>query len=76
VTDPPTEIACTTIEGGVPVLYVNKEACRLLAEIFARLALGTHRDGFHLHLRENFDSDASEMMRIVVDSQNREKMKP
>lgn len=72
---PPTETACTTVEEGTPVLYLNQGACKLLAEIFAKLALGTYADGFHVHLRKNFDSDEIEMLRVVIASQNQHKSK-
>ena len=65
---PPTETACTVVEDGTPVLYLNRGACKLLAEIFAKLALGTHADGFHLHLPKDFDSGEVEMLRIVITS--------
>src|SRR5262245_4254218 len=74
VSGPPSQIASTGVENGVPVLYVNKGACRFLAELFARLALGTHRDGFHLHLGENFDPDGEEMIRVVIDSRRSEQL--
>ena len=69
VTGPPTETACTVIEDGTPVLYLNRGACKLLADIFAKLALGTYADGFHVHLRKNFDPDEIEMLRVVITSQ-------
>jgi hypothetical protein len=71
---PPTETACTTVEDGTPVLYLNKGACKLLAEIFAKLALGSYSDGFHLHLRKNFAPEEVEMLRIIVASQGNSNM--
>ena len=61
---PPTETACTTVEDGTPVLYLNKGSCKLLAEIFAKLALGSYADGFHLHLKKNFDPD--ELVKLLI----------
>jgi len=58
--------ASISIEDGVPVLYVNRSACRVLAQIFAKLAMGSHVDGFHLHLEENLDPDRGEMFRIIL----------
>ncbi len=72
-TGPPTETACTTVEDGTPVLYLNKAACKLLAEIFAKLAMGNYADGFHLHLEKNFDPDEVEMLRIVIAFQSSSK---
>jgi hypothetical protein len=67
---PPQETASAAVEDGVAVLYVNKGACRLLAEVFAKLALGTHAKGFHVHLRQNFDFEGPEMLRITLTSPN------
>jgi len=68
MTGAPVELLTTAIEDGFPVLYANRGACRLLAEIFAKLALGSHHDGFHLHLHEDFDPDKSEVLRITLSS--------
>ncbi|QUW02595.1 hypothetical protein J8C06_09620 [Chloracidobacterium validum] len=62
----PTDKAKLVIEDQTPVLYVNKSACHVLAEIFAKLAIGAYKPGFHIHLKENFDSDDKEMLRIVL----------
>lgn len=66
VSGPPGEQAVTTVEEQTPVLYVNKGACRVLAEIFAKLAVGSYKPGFHVHLHENFDSERKEMLRVVL----------
>ena len=55
------------IEGGVPVLYANKSAFKLLAKTFAKLSLGNYKDGFHLHLNTDFDADETVAIRIVLD---------
>jgi hypothetical protein len=56
----------TVVEDGMPVLYVNKGACKVLAEIFAKLALGSHSKGFHIHLHDNFDDKKKEILRIGI----------
>jgi len=38
----------------------------VLAQIFAKLTMGSHVDGFHLHLKENLDPDRGEMFRIIL----------
>ncbi len=62
----PTDKAEILIENQTPVLYCNKSACRVLAEVFAKLAIGSYNPGFHVHLKENFDSDEREMLRVVL----------
>jgi len=57
----------TEIEKGVPAIYVNRAAARFLARVFAQLAEGQFTDGFHLHLGENFDPEAMETLRIVLE---------
>ena len=59
--------AVTQVEHGVPVLYVNRQACAFLARIFARLALGSYDGGYHLHFGKNFNPDSLETLRIVLE---------
>jgi len=56
------------IEEGVPVVYGNKQAFQSLAKTFAKLSLCDYKDGFHLHLYNDFDSDDVEAIRIVLDN--------
>ncbi|NEZ61839.1 hypothetical protein D0962_03460 [Leptolyngbyaceae cyanobacterium CCMR0082] len=51
------------IENGMPVLYANKQAYMALAKTFVKMALGEYSDGFHIHLRQDFDGDKQEAMR-------------
>jgi len=55
------------IEGGIPVLYGNKQAFLLLAKIFSKLSLGNYKNGFHLHINTDFDADEVEAIRVVLD---------
>lgn len=66
VTGPPLEQAVTKMEGQVPVLYVNKGACKVLAEIFAKLAMSSYPKGFHVHLGKNCDPETDEILRVVL----------
>jgi len=54
------------VENGVPVLYGNKSAFLLLAKTFSKLSLGSYKDGFHVHLNTDFDSDLEEVIRVVL----------
>ena len=51
------------IENGMPVLYANKQGYIALAKTFVKMALGEYSDGFHIHLRQDFDGDEQEAMR-------------
>lgn len=65
-TDPSSERLEVSSEGETCVLYVNRGAARVFAEIFGKLALGEYKAGFHLHIPRNFDHDESrETLRIV-----------
>ncbi|HTV41720.1 MAG TPA: hypothetical protein VMF08_14150 [Candidatus Sulfotelmatobacter sp.] len=44
------EKAAVAVESEISVLYINKDASKLMAEIFAKLAMGSYPDGFHIHL--------------------------
>ena len=66
VTSPPIERAATAIEEQLPALYVNKAACKVFAEVFAKLAVGSYSEGFHVHLYEDFDDSRKEMLRISL----------
>lgn len=47
----------TLVEKGLPILYANRPALLSLAKLFAKMALGDYTDGFHVHLRKDFDAD-------------------
>ena len=64
ISDPPVEKMTTTVEDQLPVIYANRDACKVLAEIFAKLAVGSYSNGFHVHLHENLDVDQKEILRI------------
>ena len=66
IASPDRANATVATEDGEAVLYLNEEACKVFAEIFAKLALGTYTQGFHLHVRENFDFDRAEILRISL----------
>ena len=53
-------------ENGIAVLYVNRQACGLLARMFAKLSVGDYSPGFHLDLDRNFKFDDGEVLRVVL----------
>lgn len=58
------------VEQGVAVLYLNRAAARFLARLFAQIAEGRYTSGFHVHLGENYDPDAAESLRVVLESES------
>jgi hypothetical protein len=56
----------SALDQGAPVLYVNRVAARVLATVFAKLALGSHQPGFHVHLEVDFDSESAEALRVIL----------
>ena len=55
-----------TVENGVNVIYINRRAAHVLATVFAKLALGSHTHGFHLHLERDLDPEKPEALRISL----------
>ncbi|HID99942.1 MAG TPA: hypothetical protein EYP59_06600 [Thiotrichaceae bacterium] len=55
-------------EGGIPVLYGNKQAFLLLAKTFSKLSSCDYRNGFHLHINTDFDADEAEAIRVVLNN--------
>lgn len=66
ISEPPSEKMIATSENGTTALNVNKAAYGVMAESFASLAEGSHREGFHVHLHEDFDAERPEALRIVL----------
>jgi hypothetical protein len=54
----------TRIEGGSAIVYLNRPAMLTLAKILVKIALGSYREQFHVHLKKNFceDPDALTIM--------------
>jgi len=57
------------VEDGVAVLYATKAALNTLARIFAKMSMSDYKDGFHLHVNEDFDSERPEALRVVIDEE-------
>jgi hypothetical protein len=54
------------IENDVCVMYANREAFLALAKVFVRIALSNYPEGFHVHLRKNFDADEPDILSITL----------
>ena len=55
-----------TLENGVPVLYANSQAFLALAKTFIKMATCDYEEGFHLHLKKDFDRDEPEVIRCIL----------
>ena len=58
----------TLIENGVPILYANRPALISLAKLFIRMALGSYKEGFHVHLRKDLNADEADRLLVMLHS--------
>ena len=58
----------TLVENGVPILYANRSALLTLARLFAKMALGEYTEGFHVHLRKDFNADEPDRLIVMLHS--------
>jgi hypothetical protein len=61
-----SEKVVVRVEEGVPGLYGNVAGLTFVAKVLAKMAAGPHVPGFHVHLGQNLDPDAPEMLRIIL----------
>jgi hypothetical protein len=54
------------LEDGIPSIYANQQALISLAKTFIKMALSEYEDGFHIHLRKDFDADQPEAIRCFL----------
>ena len=64
------EAVLTSVENGLPVLYLNRSGLLMLAKTLIRMSMGPYTDGFHVHLRRNFDADQPECLTIMLHEQD------
>jgi len=57
----------TTIEDGVPFLYLNRRAMITLAQLLIKLAKGDYSEQFHVHLRKDFNDGLPECLTVLLD---------
>jgi hypothetical protein len=62
------EMLDSSVESGVPFVYLNRSAMVTLAKILIKMATGSYRDGFHVHLHKDFNSDAPESVVLLLSS--------
>jgi hypothetical protein len=58
----------TLVENGVPILYANRPALLNLAKLFIKMALGEYKEGFHVHLRKDFNADEPDRLIVMLHS--------
>lgn len=47
-------------------LYANRQAFFALAKAFIKMAMGNYKDGFHIHIRKNFEANQPEIICCVL----------
>ena len=57
---------------GVPSIIANKAGILALARLLITLGAAGHSEGFRLHVRQDFDGDRQEVLRIRVEEQSSE----
>jgi hypothetical protein len=61
---------------GTPFLHLNRSGMLMLARILIKMAHGDYDDGFHLHLKKDFNVDLPERFVIVLSSGDSREEKP
>ncbi len=51
---------------GIPYFFGNSAGLVRLGEILIQIGLSGYKDGFHLHLHEDFDSEKNEIAVVGV----------
>jgi hypothetical protein len=52
---------------GIPYIVANKQGILALAKLLVTIGAAQHPEGFRLHLREDFDGDRDEILRIRLE---------
>jgi hypothetical protein len=60
----------TSVENGVPFIYLNRSAMITLAKTLIKVANGPYSEGFHVHLHKDFNADEPERLVVLLSSQN------
>ena len=60
----------TSVENGIPFLYLNRSAMLTLAKTLIKVAIGTYSEGFHVHLNKDLNADEPERLVVLLSSQN------
>jgi hypothetical protein len=49
---------------GVPFIFANGSGMLMLAKILVKIALGKYKNGFHVHLHQDFNADSPEVLGV------------
>jgi hypothetical protein len=66
IPDDLTRLTATTDDGTL-VLTGNQAGFLVLARILAQMASCDYRNGFHVHIQEDFDVDKPDRLTVVLD---------
>ena len=59
----------SSVENGVPFIYLNRSGMITLARILIKIANGSYTEGFHVHLHKDFNADEPENLVLLLSSQ-------
>ncbi len=55
---------------GVPFIFANSSGLLTLAKILVKIALGKYKNGFHVHLHQDFNADSPEVLAVGLSNLN------
>ena len=61
-------LRCTIIDGA-PFISGNSTGLIMLAKILVKISMSKYRDGFHVHLRKDFNADLPEILTIGISTE-------
>jgi len=64
------------IADGIPYIVANQAGMLALAKFLITIGAGTCSEGFHLHLRRDFDSTRDEVLRIRLEQSEPQGQEP
>jgi hypothetical protein len=56
----------TSVQGEEVVLYLNKPGMLTLAQTLIKIAEGDYKEGFHVHLRKDFNADLPDRLTVIL----------
>lgn len=54
------------VGSGTTTIYLNRPAMITLAQALIKIAEGNYSQGFHLHLREDFNADLPDALTVIL----------
>jgi hypothetical protein len=62
----------TSVENGIPFLYLNRPGMITLAKTLIKIANGDYSDGFHVHVHKDFNADEPERLAVLLSSDEKQ----